>query len=160
MLKRTLVTNSKKTTKDLLLPKSMSAECKLIVTKNRIQDFPLWQSELWIWLQQPGLLWRCRFDPCPDGWVKGYGVAAAAAQVSAAAWIQSLAQKCPYATSVAIKLKKKKKPTEHYYLEIYSAEPEIYCCMLWFGTINKLVGLLGFFALINTIKHLTCFLQI
>ena len=35
-------------------------------------------------------------------WVKGSGVA------TAAAWIQSLAWKCPYAMCVAIKMEKKK----------------------------------------------------
>ena len=46
--------------------------------------------------------------PGPVQWVKGSGVAAAVVQVTAAAWIQSLAQELPYATGAAIKKKKKK----------------------------------------------------
>ena len=42
--------------------------------------------------------------PSPAQWVKGSGVA----QVTSAARIQSLAQELPYATSEAIKKKKKK----------------------------------------------------
>ena len=36
-------------------------------------------------------------------WVKGPGIATAVVNVAGAAWIQSLAQELPYATSVAIK---------------------------------------------------------
>ena len=38
-------------------------------------------------------------------WVKGFGVAAAVAQVTAGAQIQSLAQELPYTMGAAIKLK-------------------------------------------------------
>ena len=37
------------------------------------------------------------------------------AQVTAAAWIQSLAQELPYAVSAAIKKKKRMKASEHWY---------------------------------------------
>ena len=47
--------------------------------------------------------------PGPAERVKGYRFAAAAAWVTVVAWIQSLAGEIPYATGVAIKLKKKKK---------------------------------------------------
>ena len=57
----------------------------------------------------------------PAQWVKGCGIAAAAAQVTAAAQIQSLAQKLPYAADVDIKTitttKTHKKPP-HYYISI------------------------------------------
>ena len=39
----------------------------------------------------------------PAQWVKGSGVAVAAAEVTAVAWIQSLAQGLPNAAGVAIK---------------------------------------------------------
>ena len=41
-------------------------------------------------------------------WVKESGVAKAAAEVTAAAWIQSLAQELPYALGEVIEKKKKK----------------------------------------------------
>ena len=45
-------------------------------------------------------------------WVKGSSVAAAVVQVSAAAWIQSLAQDFPYATGAATKIIKEKEKKE------------------------------------------------
>ena len=38
-----------------------------------------------------------------EAWVKGSGIATAAARVKAAAWSQSLARELPYAESVAFK---------------------------------------------------------
>ena len=42
-------------------------------------------------------------SPAQRSGLKGSAVAAASAQVAAVAWIQSLAQKLPYAASVAVK---------------------------------------------------------
>ena len=53
---------------------------------------------------------HCRGEgsiPSPGQWVKGSGVATAAAQVSAVAWIQSLVQELPRTTGTAIKKKEK-----------------------------------------------------
>ena len=44
--------------------------------------------------------------PGPAQWLKGSGIATAAAQVTVA-WIQSLAQQLPYAMDAATKLKTK-----------------------------------------------------
>ena len=66
-----------------------------------IKELLLWHGELGIWLQQPRL------------WVKGSGISATAAQVTAATWIQSLAQELPYATDASIKKKKKKNRSSH-----------------------------------------------
>ena len=41
--------------------------------------------------------------PRPVQWIKGFGVAAAVAQVTAVAQIQCLAQELPYAVGAAIK---------------------------------------------------------
>jgi len=53
------------------------------------------------------LLGRCRFDPGLEQWVKGSGVATAAAWVAAGTWIQSLAWELPYALDAALKKIKK-----------------------------------------------------
>ena len=71
------------------------------------QEYLLWCSGLRIqlqWLSGRGL---GLFDPWPGAVVKGYGVATTVALVAAAAQIQPLAWKLPYATGVAIKKKKK-----------------------------------------------------
>ena len=53
-------------------------------------------------------------------WLKGSSIASAVAQVAAAAQIQSLAQKLPYAAGVAIKSKKEKKKEPPTYSTLYS----------------------------------------
>ena len=43
--------------------------------KRPIKELPLWPSGLRIQVQLLGLLQRCRFDPGPAQWVKGYDIA-------------------------------------------------------------------------------------
>jgi len=72
-----------------------------------IWEFPLWHHGLRIQLQWLGSLQRGGFNPLPVKWVKGSSVATAAAQVAAAAGIQSLARELPYVSGAAKKRKKK-----------------------------------------------------
>ena len=71
--------------------------------KNYKQEFPLWHSVLRIQLQWLRSLWRCRFNPLPTTVGQRSSVAAAAVQIAAVAWIQSLAQELLYVMGMAIK---------------------------------------------------------
>ena len=67
------------------------------MSRQVLQEFPLWHSGLRIHMQRLGALWRHGLDPQPRAVVK----------VAAAARIQSLALEFPYASGLAIGKKKK-----------------------------------------------------